>query len=122
MSGTEFAEWIDSVGVGGSAVATLATIAPNALTAEQRIDLMVAWSKQIAHAQAMLATVISAMTRLDNAPVPMAGGALTDPVIYEVGCALTVSPFTAHQLVDVSRDLATRLPGTLKLAIAGEVS
>ncbi|MEI8082564.1 MAG: DUF222 domain-containing protein, partial [Actinomycetes bacterium] len=108
--------------VGGSAAGVLADVDPVGLTAGQRVDLLVGWSRQIAHAQAMQARVVAAMARLDNDPVVVPGGGMSDVAAEEVGCALSVSSFTAHQLVEVSRDVTARLPRVWERIAAGEVS
>ncbi|MEI8083853.1 MAG: DUF222 domain-containing protein, partial [Actinomycetes bacterium] len=108
--------------VGGVGVAELEAVDPDALDAAGRVELLVAWSRQLAHVQAKQAVVVASMARRDNDPVAVAGGTIRDPVAEEMSCALNMSAFSAHLLLDDSRTLATRLPNILDLVRAGTVS
>lgn len=93
-----------------------------ALSAGQRLDQLAALDSEINAAQGRRAVLLSVMARLDNSPVPVAGGMVPDPVAEEVAVVSCTSPQRAAGDVETARVLAARLPGVLAKVADGTVA
>jgi Domain of unknown function (DUF222) len=100
-------------------MAALLLLDPDAVSDAGRIDLLVAFERHIALLQAAQQQVLAS---LDGRALDWSGKKLIDYTREQVGAALRLSPGTAERRLAVARTLADRLPATLELLGAGQIT
>jgi len=99
--------------------AALTMLDPDSLSDSGRIDLLVAYERQIAMLQAAQQKVLAS---LDGRAMDWSGKRCMDYTREQVGAALRLSPGTAERRLAVARTLVARLPATLALLRVGQIS
>lgn len=112
----------ESLVPGPAAMAELATCDPSAIGANERVDLLVAWSRQLAWAHGQVMSVMGAMAELDDRPINVAGRVVEHPIHDEVAAALRVSLASAGRQVETARSLRLWLPRTARALCDGTLS
>jgi Domain of unknown function (DUF222)/HNH endonuclease len=100
-------------------MSALLLLDPDALSDAGRIDLLVAYERHIALLQAAQQQVLAS---LDGRALDWSGKKIIDYTREQVGAALRLSPGTAERRLAVARTLADRLPATLDLLRAGQIT
>jgi len=115
----DVAAWAAIVAPGADVVAPLAVIDPAAVDDAGRIDLLVAYERQIAWLHAAQQRVLA---ELDGSALNWNGKQSIDYTQEQVGAALRLSPGHAADRLAVGRTLVDRLPTTLSLLDGGEIT
>jgi hypothetical protein len=100
-------------------MAALLLLDPDVLSDTGRIDLLVAFERHIALLQAAQQQVLAS---LDGRALDWSGKKIIDYTREQVGAALRLSPGTAQRRLSIARTLADRLPATLNLLRAGQLT
>src|SRR5882724_11203970 len=113
------AAWAAVVAPGAEVVGPLAVIDPAKVDDAGRIDLLVAYERQIAWLAAAQQRVLA---ELDGSALNWNGKQRIDYTQEQVGAALRLSPGHAADRLAVGRTLVDRLPTTLSLLEGGEIT
>jgi Domain of unknown function (DUF222)/HNH endonuclease len=97
----------------------LCLLDPDAVSDAGRIDLLVAFERHIALLQAAQQQVLAS---LDGRALDWSGKKIIDYTREQVGAALRLSPGTAERRLSIARTLVDRLPATLDLLGAGQIT
>jgi Domain of unknown function (DUF222)/HNH endonuclease len=100
-------------------ISALCLLDPDAVSDAGRIDLLVAFERHIALQQAAQQQVLAS---LDGRALDWSGKKIIDYTREQVGAALRLSPGTAEQRLAIARTLVDRLPATLELLRAGQIT
>ncbi len=104
---------------------SLRALDPVALDAAGRVDALVALQRVRSWVDAQEQVLVAAMAEPGDPPsVAQSGSPSSDKqyVREEIACALRISPVTVNARLHVARELTQRLPGTLALLGAGEIT
>ncbi|HEY3717346.1 MAG TPA: DUF222 domain-containing protein [Jatrophihabitantaceae bacterium] len=115
----DVAAWAATVAPGAEVVAPLAVIDPAAVDDAGRIDLLVAFERQIAWLHAAQQRVLA---ELDGSALNWNGKQRIDYTQEQVGAALRLSPGHAADRLAVGRTLVDRLPTTLSMLDQGRIT
>src|SRR5882757_7255710 len=115
----DVAAWAATVAPGADVVAPLAVIDPAKVDDAGRIDLLIAYERQIAWLAAAQQRVLA---ELDGSALNWNGKQRIDYTQEQVGAALRLSPGHAADRLAVGRTLVDRLPATLALLDRGEIT
>src|SRR5882762_8193332 len=115
----DVAAWAAVVAPGAEVVGPLAVIDPAKVDDAGRIDLLVAYERQIAWLHAAQQRVLA---ELDGSALNWNGKQTIDYTQEQVGAALRLSPGHAADRLAVGRTLVDRLPATMELLDRGEIT
>src|SRR5882724_4412178 len=115
----DVAAWAAVVAPGADVVGPLAVIDPAKVDGVARIDLLVAYERQIAWLHAAQQRVLA---ELDGSALNWNGKQTIDYTQEQVGAALRLSPGHAADRLAVGRTLVDRLPATMGLLEGGEIT
>src|SRR5882762_8493276 len=115
----DVAAWAAVVAPGAEVVGPLAVIDPAKVDSVARIDLLVAYERQIAWLHGAQQRVLA---ELDGSALNWNGKQTIDYTQEQVGAALRLSPGHAADRLAVGRTLVDRLPTTLSLLEGGEIT
>jgi hypothetical protein len=110
----DLGEWITSLPPGAGLAALLGGIDVAELTPLERVDLLTAYERPaawVAAGQQQVFAALDARPMLDD-----------DSTREEVGAALRLSSVTAGRRLDAARELTGRLPDTLAMLAAGQLT
>jgi Domain of unknown function (DUF222) len=100
-------------------ISALLLFDPDVVSDAGRIDLLVAFERHIALLQAAQQQVLAS---LDGRALDWSGKKVVDYTREQVGAALRLSPGTAERRLSIARTLVDRLPATLELLRAGQLT
>jgi len=115
----DVAAWAATVAPGAEVVGPLAVIDPAKVDDAGRVDLLVAYERQIAWLHAAQQRVLA---ELDGSALNWNGKQSIDYTQEQVGAALRLSPGHAADRLAVGRTLVDRLPATMELLEGGEIT
>jgi hypothetical protein len=106
-------DWVADHPAGPTSMTLLAGLAPRSLNGFDRVRLMEAWDRQVAHCEAMKLVAMTAVVDDD---------ADSGFVAHEIAAGLHVSRPAADRLVQLCRRLGRSLPLTARALADGEIS
>src|SRR5882762_11517918 len=115
----DVAAWASTAPPGAEVVGPLAVIDPAKVDDAGRIDLLVAYERQIAWLHAAQQRVLA---ELDGSALNWDGKQRIDYTQEQVGAALRLSPGHSADRLAVGRTLVDRLPATMGLLEGGQVT
>jgi hypothetical protein len=115
----DVAAWAVTVTPGPDVIAPLSVVDPSTVDGPARIDLLVAYERQLAWLQAAQQHVLAC---LEGEALDWAGKQSIDYTEEQVSAALRLAPRTAASRLDTARALVDRLPATLGMLTQGEIT